>query len=133
MKAGSTIRGAKLTQAMFKGTYLSMAGLECLEDATDETLDMRACHIAHFENKMNCTLPWRRDLNPNYAECINKSKFDSFRKYYGAINKMNVEEISTLTGCVQACRRTEFKSKVKGEFVRYGNASTLSVVRKYNS
>ena len=116
---------------MFKGKYLSLAGLECLEDASDETLDMRACHIAHFEDKMNCTLPWRRELNPKYAECINKSMFESFRKYFGEINKMNVEEISKMTGCLQACRRSEFKSKVKGEFVRYGNASNLPWVTHY--
>ena len=116
---------------MFKGKYLSLAGLECLEGASDENLDMGSCHIAHFEDKNNCTLPWRRELNPKYAVCTNKSLFNSFRKYFGEINKMNVEEISKLTGCLQACRRSEFKSKVKGEFVRYGNTSNLPWVRQY--
>ena len=59
-------------------------------------------------------------------------QFDSVRQYLGAMTKMNVQEISRLTGCLQACSRTEFKSKVSGEFVRYHDTSKskLPVVSK---
>ena len=107
--------------------------MECQEDASDETLDVVACQCAYFEGQNNCTLPWRRELNQNHAVCHNKSQFDSFRNYFGEINKMNVQEISKLTGCLQACKRTEFKSKNMGEFVRYMNntKTNLPTVGKY--
>ena len=63
-----------------------MAGLECLEDASDEALDMRACHRAYFEDQNNCTLPWRKELNPNHPEC--NTKLQGWSKRWWALGKV---------------------------------------------
>ena len=104
-----------------------MEGLECLEGSSDETLDMEKCHIDYFEEQKNCTLPWRKMMNPSHAVCDNETQFESLRQFLGTINKMNVQEISKLTGCKQACRRTEYKSKVLAEFAGYMNSSRLKM------
>ena len=107
-----------------------MEGLECLEGAFDETLDMKACHIDYFEEQNNCTLPWRREMNPSHAAvCDNETQFESLRQFLGTINKMNVQEISKLTGCLQACGRTEYKSTALTQFVGYSSRFKFPRVR----